>query len=469
MRIVGIITVLVFALGGIGMVEAQTAINTTKLFEDAESLVSEGKYRAAINAYDTILESEPDNLRALKMSGIASSNEGLYTQSLKRFYTAHQNDTSDVLALTGLGVGFGNLGEYQESRSYLEAALAEDPDSKVIQNYLDVINKILQKYPYTPTEKPYYLAREGPAKIPQWIKPIAKAWAGGQIDDAGFAGSMEFLISKGIIEISKSPTGMFSGNASRIKEDAAGWADGRTDDAAFASVIRHMIKDEMISMDVTPEEEKRQRSNEFAAFETYLSDIANNISKEKRYIEYSNPSGDVIKKFLRDYIKWNFEQAAKSAASKFPNPTYRIVNDTHVVRYKMFVNEQPSGLPLDHTSALGNSLVYWKSQELVLDGQKTRIEFVPAKLRHEANVWITWVVRDLGEGVLGHAHLGKGIVEVTLGDYGCDGSFQLYDVETVQKIMTHELGHTVGLRHSSDPQNIMHPTLEPRHAYCLLD
>ena len=44
------------------------------------------------------------------------------------------------------------------------------------------------------------------------------------------------------------------------------------------------------------------------------------------------------------------------------------------------------------------------------------------------NVWVTWVVRDIGEGVLGHAHLGKGVVEVTLGDYNCDGSFQLYDV-----------------------------------------
>ncbi len=68
------------------------------------------------------------------------------------------------------------------------------------------------------------------------------------------------------------------------------------------------------------------------------------------------------------------------------------------------------------------------------------MKFEVTNAKHEANVWVTWVVRDIGEGVLGHAHLGKGVVEVTLGDYNCDGSFQLYDVKSVEAIMTHELG-----------------------------
>ncbi len=89
-------------------------------------------------------------------------------------------------------------------------------------------------------------------------------------------------------------------------------------------------------------------------------------------------------------------------------------------------------------------------------------------MKHEANVWITWVVRDIGEGVLGHAHLGKGIVEVTLGDYNCDGSFQLYDVESVKTIMTHELGHSIGLKHVTEKNNIMYPSFNPSYAYCLL-
>tara|TARA_B110000444_G_C18530214_1_gene450786 strand:- start:383 stop:670 length:288 start_codon:yes stop_codon:yes gene_type:complete len=75
----------------------------------------------------------------------------------------------------------------------------------------------------------------------------------------------------------------------------------------------------------------------------------------------------------------------------------------------------------------------------------------------------------MGEGVLGHAHLGKGVVEVSLGDYGCDGSFQLYNVESVETIMTHEIGHSIGLPHTNDRTNIMYPSYTPSYAYCLLN
>ena len=92
------------------------------------------------------------------------------------------------------------------------------------------------------------------------------------------------------------------------------------------------------------------------------------------------------------------------------------------------------------------------------------------KSKSEANLWVTWVVRDIGENVLGHANLGKGVIEVALGGYGCDGGFQLFDVDTVEIIMTHELGHGIGLMHSTDSENIMYPSInETKYAYCLLD
>ena len=90
--------------------------------------------------------------------------------------------------------------------------------------------------------------------------------------------------------------------------------------------------------------------------------------------------------------------------------------------------------------------------------------------RTDANVWVTWVVRSLGEGVLGHANLGKGVVEVAIGNYSCDGTFQLFDTDTVQEIMTHELGHSLGFGHSDDPDKIMYPTIShTSYSYCLLN
>ena len=99
-----------------------------------------------------------------------------------------------------------------------------------------------------------------------------------------------------------------------------------------------------------------------------------------------------------------------------------------------------------------------------------KIKFTTTNSKTDANLWVTWVVRSLGENVLGHANLGKGVVEVALGGYGCDGNFQLFHVDTVEKIMTHELGHGIGLMHSSNTNNIMYPSLnDVQYAYCLLD
>ena len=74
------------------------------------------------------------------------------------------------------------------------------------------------------------------------------------------------------------------------------------------------------------------------------------------------------------------------------------------------------------------------------------------------------------QGVLGHANLGKGVVEVAIGNYGCDGSFQLFDNDTVEYIMTHELGHSIGFGHSNDPAKVMYPSISNvNFAYCLLN
>jgi len=446
--------------------------NPEEMFNLAMMHFGKGEYKEAITIYDEILEMAPNNISTLKMKGIAQSNLDYHEKSLMQFFKILQHKPNDIISLTGMGVGFGNLGEYPESLKYFEKAIQEKPDSTVIKNYKEFVEKVISKYPYTPTIKPDGLEKQEITTIPQWVKPIAKWWSEGNVEDEEFTSALLFLINNKIIQI---PIVEFDGISDEkipqwVKNNAGWWASGEIDDDAFVSGIQFMIKTGIITVkiDETIQKSQEDLEHESYLFERYLKNISNNISKEKRYIEFPNPSQDVIKKFLRDYVKWNFESEVKKASESFPDPTYEKIDDVYIIYYKVFINEQPTGLPLDHVSTLRNSFEFWESQELTTNNQKAKMKFEVTTQKHEANVWVTWVVRDIGEGVLGHAHLGKGVVEVTLGDYNCDGSFQLYDVNSVETIMTHELGHSIGLKHVSESDSIMYPSFSPNYAYCLL-
>ncbi len=451
---------------------AQSDEDPEIMFNLAKEHFVNGDYNEAITIYDNILEIAPNNISTLKMKGIAQSNLDQHTSSLKQFFKILQYKPNDVISLTGMGVGFGNLGEYKESMAYFEKASNVKPNSIIINNYKEFINKVISKYPYTPTEKPKEL--EQITSIPEWIKNNAKWWSRTQISDQDFAKGLEYLVQRDIIQIPENQSSKGTSESelpSWLRKNAGWWSQGLLSDDEFFKSIQWLIDNEFIIVNVENNSQKSQEEldQEFYLFEKYLRDVSNNIVKEKRYIEYANPSQDVIKKFLRDYVKWNFEEEAKMAQDKFPDPTYQIENEVYIYHYKIFINEQPPGLPLDHTSTLKNSFEFWEEQKLIdkLD-QDARVKFEITNLKYEANVWITWVVRNIGEGVLGHAHLGKGVVEVTLGDYNCDGSFQLYDINSVEKIMTHELGHSLGKEHTISKNDIMYPSFTPSYAYCLL-
>jgi len=448
---------------------AQETKTTYELFEEAKDHFSKGEYRQAIEIYNTILETSPNNSSTLKMMGIAESNLGYHQSSLKHFFKVLQQKADDPVALTGLGVGFGNLGEYHEAKKYLEQAQEIRPNNTVIKNYKESIEKVLAKYPYTPTEKPNTLIASEP--IPKWVKPSVKWWSEGLLKDSEFLNSMSFLIENKILKIAVVKSSKNSQTIPEwVRNTSSLWASDKTSDSEFISGIQYLMENGILVIENRKASEKTQNEKqlELAAFENYLRKISNNISKEKRYIEYPNPSGDVIKKFSRDYVQWNFEEEAQKAASHFPNPEYEIIDEKYILYYKVYVNEQPSGLPLNHVGTLHKSFEFWEKQELVINEKKAQVEFEITEKKDEANVWVTWVVRELPNQRIGHAHLGKGVVEVTLGDFRCDGSFQLYDVETVKKIMDHELGHSIGLAHVNDKNNIMYGSIVTDYAYCLL-
>jgi len=457
---------------------AQESKEIPIMYKKANEHFMLGEYQQAIEIYDEILDISPTNKKTSLMKGIALSNLERYKSSILEFYKVNQQDPQNITALVGLGVGFGNYGEYKQALSYFEHAYELQPSNHIVQNYYEFAIDTVKKYPYNEVEKPEVFTLNIPEEIPTWIKNTAGWWATDKIPDGEFVKSLQFLIENNIITVQSSgkTQSTLESIPTWIKNTAGWWATDKIPDGEFLKGINFLIDNGLLVIDLpdnqilTEEMMGIQDRNEWE-FARYLDRIEKTVNQDKRYIEYPNPSSDVIKKFLRDYEKWNYDQQIEIGNKGFPNPEYVLIDDVYHLEYKIYVNEQPLGLPLDHVSTLVNSFDMWEETEFnANDGKKVKIHFVTTKMKNDANLWVTWVVRDLGEGVLGHANLGKGIVEVALGGYGCDGNFQLYHVDTVEYIMTHELGHGIGLKHSDDPNSIMFPSMKnTQYAYCILD
>ena len=433
-----------------GSAFAENISERTKLLIEATEPFLNGEYEIAIKIFDEILEIHPNDSKIFEMKGVALSNLRLESTlaaqpqqnssprdassmnklSMLEFYKALEIDPDSILALNGMGLGFGNFGEYSEAERYFKKSLELDPDNAVTQNHLISIKKIKEKYSLdkfeSPTIKPDFLQKIEENVIPYWIKNNAKWWSDDKISDDDFLSGIKYLVENNIIKL----------NSQRNSE----------------LVVKEL---------------ERKAWN----FEQYIRDIQIDIKKQNRYVENINPSEYVIIKYWKDYSKWNLAQFLNNP-DIFPDRKIWVdpETDRYVIEYVVYINEQPLGLPIDHVTTLVNSFDYWEKREFVAsDGKKAIAKFSVTNKKAEANVWVTWVVRNIGEGVLGHANLGKGVVEVAIGGYGCDGSFQLFGTDTVEYVMTHELGHSLGFNHSNNSKNIMYHTVpHVDYAYCLL-
>ncbi len=398
----------------------------------------------------------------------------LNEQSMIEFYMALETDPTSIISLNGLGLGFGNFAEYDEAKKYFEKALKLDPNNHVSKNYLEYIEKLTKKYPIKPTEKPTYLLKLDENVIPYWIKNNASWWASDKISDGEFISGIQYLIENNIIIISSENIKKSTTNdvPDWIKNNAKWWAAGKIPDKDFISGIKYLIENGVIKIHKGENSKLMEKESEQKIwnFKQYLKKIQIDIKNQNRFIEFPNPSSDVMKKYWKDYHKWNLDQYLQLPAHTFPDRKITLIDDVYHIEYNIYVNEQPKGLPLDHVSTLKNAFTFWENTELTTnDDKKAVVKFYVVDEKSDANVLVTWVMRNLGEGVLGHANLGKGVVEVALGGYGCDGTTQLFTIDTVETIMIHELGHSLGFGHSTDPNNIMYPSIkEANYAYCLL-
>ena len=485
----------------VGSAFAQDMDERTRLLTEATEPFLKGEYEYAIKIYDEMLKIYPVDSEIFELKGVALSNlrlestlamqpqqnvsprdpSNLNKLSMLEFYKALEINPKSVLALNGLGLGFGNFGEYSEAERYFKKSLKIDPNNQVTQNYLISIEKIKEKYSLklfeNPTKKPDFLQKVEERIIPYWIKNNAGWWADDKISDVDFISAIEYLINNRIINLSSQ--NINKENSSYvipywIKNNAGWWADGKILDEDFLSGIKYLIENSVIKVNAPTNSELVQKELERKAwnFEQYLKDIQNDVKNQNRYVENINPSQYVVIKYWKDYHKWNLEQFLQRP-DVFPDRNVWLdpETDEYVIEYKIYINDQPPGLPIDHVSTIKDSFSFWEKYAFnTSDDKKAVVKFDTTNFKAEANVWVTWVVRNIGEGVLGHANLGKGVVEVAIGSYGCDGSFQLLDADTVEYIMTHELGHSIGLNHTTNTDNIMYDIVpHTGYAFCLLN
>jgi len=485
----------------VGSAFAQDMDELAKLLAEAQEPFLKGEYEKAIKIYDEMLKIYPTDSKIFELKGVALSNlrlestlamqpqqnvsprdqSNLNKLSILEFYKALEINPKSVLALNGIGLGFGNFGEYSEAERYFKKSLEIEADNQVTQNYLISLEKLKKKYSLSifenPTKKPDFLQKLDERTIPYWIKNNAGWWSDDKISDVDFITGIEYLIKNKIINLSSQNINKENSSGvipSWIKNNAGWWSAGKIPDEDFLSGIKYLIENSIIKVNAQTDSELVQKELERKAwnFEQYLKDIQNDIKNQNRYVENINPSEYVIIKYWKDYHKWNLEQYIDKPEI-FPDRNVWIdpETDRYVIEYKVYINDQPPGLPIDHVSTLENSFSFWEKYEFnTTDGKKAVVNFDITGLKGEANVWVTWVVRNLGEDVLGHATLGKGVVEVAIGSYGCDGSFQLFGVDTVEYVMTHELGHSISLGHSTNPESMMYPSISNTgYAYCLLN
>ena len=139
--------------------------------------------------------------------------------------------------------------------------------------------------------------------------------------------------------------------------------------------------------------------------------------------------------------------------SLLSNKSVKFSYETTKNVYYIFVNGLPSYAKNYAGNVVYDATEFWKEN-------LPKKQFYIAKNENDADIMIQWV-RDFGgfNEHIGYSYMR--IIEVGLGDSNCYDTWKEYDSNYLTTIMSHEIGHAMGFEHSTNPEALMYPTINP--------
>jgi len=98
------------------------------------------------------------------------------------------------------------------------------------------------------------------------------------------------------------------------------------------------------------------------------------------------------------------------------------------------------------TDVVSDAIKFWKD--------KTGAEFYITSSAF-ADIELRWV-KEIDKGYDGYIVAGK-FIDIAVGNSNCGETWKAYDSKTVTLLVIHELGHALGIEHSTDENSIMYP------------